>query len=79
MYPLRISQSISSTRLLVWLTTAARLAQTKVLPIDGLTPVSISTLLLACIMAKCRLVRRLRMASMARSVGFPTASSWLCL
>ena len=64
-----MSASTSSTFLPDCAITAARLLVTKDLPTPGLGPVIIRMLFLASIMAKCRLVRRLRMASVARSAG----------
>lgn len=52
----------------------ARLLLTKVLPVLGLAPEIINTLFLASIIAKCRLVLRLLIASIAKSAGFSSAS-----
>ena len=75
--PRRMSASISSTRWPAWAMVTARLAQTKVLPTPGLGAAIISTLFLVLKRAKCRLVRRLRSASIARSVGaFRASRRW---
>lgn len=55
--------------------TAAKLAEINVLPTPGLAPEIIKTLFLASIIAKCKLVLRLRIASIARSAGLPKARS----
>ncbi|MNG23264.1 hypothetical protein D3C84_1078490 [compost metagenome] len=54
---------------------AARLLETKDLPTAGLGPEIIRMLFFASRVAKCRLVRRLRNDSIARSAGLLTASS----
>jgi len=64
-----MSASITSTFCPVWAITAARLAETKVLPTLGRGPEIIRTLFLASSMAKCKLVRRLRKPSIAGSEG----------
>ncbi|MCY1448624.1 hypothetical protein D9M71_653080 [compost metagenome] len=54
---------------------AAKLHETKDLPTAGLGPEIIRMLFFASSVAKCRLVRRLRSDSTARSAGFFTDSS----
>lgn len=61
------------TFLPVWAIIAAKLELTKVLPAFGLAPDIISTLLRASIIAKCKLVLKPRIASIARSAGFSIA------
>ena len=74
-----MSQSIISTRLLVWLITAAEVGADEGLPIDRLTPVIIRTLF-------WRLHHGEVEAGTQAADGFnrevsrvTTASSWLCL
>ena len=54
---------------------AAKLLLIKVLPALGLAPDIISTLFFASIIAKCKLVRKPRIASTAKSAGLSTANN----
>ena len=53
---------------------AAKFVLKKVLPAFGLAPDIIKTLFFASIIAKCKLVLKPRIASIARSAGFSTAN-----
>jgi hypothetical protein len=73
MKPLRISPSINNIFLPASANTAARLMETKVIQTPGLGPVIMIMLFCASKKAKCKVVRKLRKLSMARSSLFCTA------